>query len=45
MKYDQKTINKGSTWDQLENDEDLLTLRSLPEWNELMKKYFPDKVK
>ncbi|MBK6859367.1 MAG: tetratricopeptide repeat protein [Saprospiraceae bacterium] len=45
MNWIEKTINKGSTWDQLENDEDLLTLRSLPEWNELMKKYFPDKVK
>ena len=38
-------IKNGSTWDQLEKDEDLSLLRNLPQWKELMAKYFPNKVK
>ncbi|MFN0015225.1 MAG: tetratricopeptide repeat protein [Saprospiraceae bacterium] len=39
------TSDRGSTFEQLERDEDLAPLRALPAWKELMKKHFPDKVK
>ncbi|MBK6572186.1 MAG: tetratricopeptide repeat protein [Saprospiraceae bacterium] len=41
--YVEQAIAKGSTLKQLEKDEDLAPLRDLSEWNEVMKKYFPDK--
>jgi len=31
--------------EHLKGDEDLATLRALPEWKALMKKYFPDQIK
>ncbi len=43
--YVEQAIGKGSTFEQLESDEDLAPLRTLPEWKVLMKKHFPDKVK
>jgi tetratricopeptide (TPR) repeat protein len=43
--YVEQAIGKGSTFGQLEKDEDLAPLRGLPEWKDLMKKYFPDQVK
>ncbi|MBK9335295.1 MAG: tetratricopeptide repeat protein [Lewinellaceae bacterium] len=45
LSYVEQAIGKGSTFEQLESDEDLAPLRALPEWKVLMKKYFPDKVK
>ncbi|MBK7305033.1 MAG: tetratricopeptide repeat protein [Saprospiraceae bacterium] len=39
--YVEQAIGKGSTFDDLNKDEDLAALRALPEWNNLMKKYFP----
>ncbi|MBK8403797.1 MAG: tetratricopeptide repeat protein [Saprospiraceae bacterium] len=41
--YVEQAIAKGSTLKQLEKDEDPQSLRDLSEWNEVMKKYFPDK--
>lgn len=41
----EKAINNGSTFEQLEKDEELATLRAMPEWNALMQKYFSDKMK
>ena len=35
----------GAPFDVLQSDEDLAPLRSLPEWNALMKKHFPDQFK
>lgn len=43
--YVEQAISKGATLQQLEADEDLVPLRSLPEWKSLMKKHFPDKFK
>lgn len=43
--YAEQAIVKGSTFQQLENDKDLESLRALPEWKALMKKYFSDKTK
>ena len=43
--YVEQAIDKGITYEQLQTDEDLATLRSTPEWNTLMKKHFPDKIK
>ncbi|MEQ1744942.1 MAG: tetratricopeptide repeat protein [Saprospiraceae bacterium] len=43
--YVEQTIGKGAAFQQLETDTDLAPLRALPEWRELMKKHFPDKVK
>jgi len=45
LDYVEQAIGKGSTFEQLELDEDLAPLRALPQWKELMKKHFPDKVK
>ena len=42
--YVEQAIVKGSSFEELERDIDLAELRSTPEWNELMKKYFPDRV-
>ncbi len=41
----EKAINNGSTFEQLEKDEELIVLQSLSEWHALMNKYFPDKIK
>lgn len=41
----EKAIIKGSSFEQLVKDEDLAPFRALPEYKELMKKYFPDKMK
>ncbi|MBK9108772.1 MAG: tetratricopeptide repeat protein [Saprospiraceae bacterium] len=41
----EQAIGKGCTYEQLKQDEDLGILRSLPEWNVLMQKHFPEKVK
>lgn len=43
--YVEQAIGKGSTFEQLESDEDLAPLWVLPEWKTLMKKHFPEKVK
>ncbi|MBL7797417.1 MAG: tetratricopeptide repeat protein [Saprospiraceae bacterium] len=43
--YVEQAIGKGSTFEQLEADEDLAPLRALPEWKTLMKKHFPDMLK
>lgn len=43
--YVEQAIGKGSTFEQLESDEDLAPLWVLPEWKTLMKKHFPDNVK
>ncbi len=43
--YVEQAISKGSTFEQLESDEDLAMLRATTEWKALIKKYFPDKVK
>ncbi len=43
--YVEQAIGKGSTFEQLETDEDLAPLRALPEWKELMQKHFPNQVK
>jgi Flp pilus assembly protein TadD len=45
IRYVELAIGKGSTFERLQSDEDLAPLRSTPEWTDLMKKYFPDKVK
>jgi len=45
LAYIEQAIGKGRTFEQLQQDEDLTSLRALPEWKALMKKYFPDKVK
>ncbi|MFN0175862.1 MAG: tetratricopeptide repeat protein [Saprospiraceae bacterium] len=41
----EQAIQKKATFEELESDTDLAPLRALPEWKELMKKYFPDQVK
>ncbi|MFN0175857.1 MAG: tetratricopeptide repeat protein [Saprospiraceae bacterium] len=41
----EQAIQKKATFEELESDTDLAPLRALPEWKELMKKHFPDKVK
>ncbi len=43
--YVEQAIGKGSTFDDLNKDEDLAPLRVLPEWEVLMKKHFPDQSK
>lgn len=43
--YVEQAIVKGSKFQQLEQDKNLDSLRALPEWKALMKKYFPDQVK
>lgn len=43
--YVEESINKGSTYEQLEKDEDLNSLLSTPECMALMKKYFPNQYK
>ncbi|MCF8243535.1 MAG: tetratricopeptide repeat protein [Saprospiraceae bacterium] len=43
--YVEQAIGKGSTFEQLEADEDLAPLREQAAWKGLMKKYFPEKVK
>jgi tetratricopeptide (TPR) repeat protein len=45
LSYVEQAIGKGSTFEQLENDEDLAPLRALPEWAALMQKHFPDQDK
>ncbi|MDX2134154.1 MAG: tetratricopeptide repeat protein [Saprospiraceae bacterium] len=37
-------LQKKATFEQLERDTDLAPLRALPDWKNLMIKYFPDKV-
>jgi tetratricopeptide (TPR) repeat protein len=39
----EQAIKKQITYEQLQNDEDLVPLIKTTEWKELMKKYFPDK--
>ncbi|MBL7810051.1 MAG: tetratricopeptide repeat protein [Saprospiraceae bacterium] len=41
----EQAIGKGSTFEQLESDENLAPLRALLEWKAMMKKHFPEKVK
>ncbi|HAD14808.1 MAG TPA: hypothetical protein DCF33_20465 [Saprospirales bacterium] len=41
--YVEQAIGKGSTFEQLEADQDLAPLRVTLEWKVLMKKYFPDR--
>ncbi|MBK8485643.1 MAG: tetratricopeptide repeat protein [Saprospiraceae bacterium] len=41
----EKAIQKGSTYEQLEKDEDLARLRLAPEWKTFIKKYFPQQSK
>ncbi|MGB5024049.1 MAG: tetratricopeptide repeat protein, partial [Saprospiraceae bacterium] len=43
--YVEQAIGKGITLEQLQSDEDLATLRDMPEWKVLMKKHFPEKFK
>ncbi|MFN0176402.1 MAG: caspase family protein [Saprospiraceae bacterium] len=43
--YVEQAIAIGSTFEQLEQDEDLAPLRERAEWKVLMKKYFQDKLK
>ncbi|MEI2696511.1 MAG: tetratricopeptide repeat protein [Saprospiraceae bacterium] len=43
--YVEQAIWKGITFEQLQSDEDLATLRDMPEWKVLMKKHFPEKFK
>lgn len=43
--YVEQAISKGSTFEQLEKDEDLTPLRATPEWKGVMKKHFSDKLK
>ncbi len=38
-----QAIEMGATYPQLEQDQDLNPLKSLPEWGELMSKHFPKK--
>lgn len=38
-------MNKGIFLDELENDEELASMRLLPEWKALLKKYFPEQFK
>ncbi len=38
-------IQKGATFEALSNDEDLIGLRKEIKWNELMNKYFQEKIK
>ncbi len=45
LDYVEQAIGKGSTFEQLEKDEDLALLRATAEWNSLMKKHFPDQFK
>jgi len=42
--YVEQAIGRGSTFEQLEKDEDLAPLRASPEWEALMTKHFPDKM-
>ncbi|MGB4968991.1 MAG: tetratricopeptide repeat protein [Saprospiraceae bacterium] len=41
----EKAIQKGSTYEQLEKDEDLARLRLAPEWKTFIQKYFPKQSK
>ncbi len=43
--YVEQAIGKGSTFEQLEKDEDLAPLRALQEWKALMKKHFAEQGK
>ncbi|MBP6185224.1 MAG: tetratricopeptide repeat protein [Saprospiraceae bacterium] len=43
--YVAQAIEKGVTFDDLNKDEDLAPLRALPQWEDLMKKHFPDQFK
>ena len=43
--YIEQAIQKKATYEELQKDEDLAPLRALPEWEALMKKYFPDQIK
>ncbi|MEZ4958361.1 MAG: tetratricopeptide repeat protein [Saprospiraceae bacterium] len=45
LDYVEQAIEKGSTFEQLQQDEDLAPLRALPSWKDLMRKYFPDQYK
>ena len=46
FEYLQKSLEAGFTKiKRLEEDADFSSLRDLPEWNTLMKKYFPEKMK
>ncbi|MEO6190716.1 MAG: hypothetical protein ABIO44_10515 [Saprospiraceae bacterium] len=44
LSYIEQAIGKGATLEQLVKDQDLVTLRTLPEWDVLMKKYFSDQI-
>lgn len=44
ISYVEQAIGKGSTFEQLEKDEDLAPLRSTPEYKQLMKKHFPEQI-
>ncbi|MCC6753389.1 MAG: tetratricopeptide repeat protein [Saprospiraceae bacterium] len=43
--YVEQAIIKGSTFEQLNEDEELKSLRSQAEWKALMQNFFPDKMK
>ncbi len=43
--YVEQAILKGSTYEQLEKDEDLARLRLAPEWKTFIQKYFPKQSK
>ena len=41
--YVEQAISKGSTFEQLESDKDLVQLRATQEWKTLINKHFPEK--
>lgn len=45
LQFVEQAIQKKANYMQLEVDDDLKPMHQLPEWQELMKKYFPDQAK
>ncbi|MEO6691419.1 MAG: tetratricopeptide repeat protein [Saprospiraceae bacterium] len=43
--YIEQAIQNGCTYDQVKEDIELFKIQALPEWQNLMKKYFPDQFK
>ncbi len=44
INYIDQAIQKNATFEQLQKDEDLTSLRNTTEWNELMRKYFSEQM-